>query len=48
MKELCEVMVNTQTDLGRDVEETQHLIEEHEKFEKTAKVSLRFLTEPFS
>lgn len=39
MKELCDVMINTQTDLGRNEEETQHLLDEHQKFEKTANVS---------
>lgn len=38
LKELYDVMVNTLLDLGRSREETQHLIEEHDKFEKTAQV----------
>ena len=44
MKDLCEVMLNTQMDLGRNKEETSHLIEEHEKFENTAVVSIFVLS----
>ena len=39
LNELYDVMVNTQLDLGRSQEEIHNLIMEHDKFEKTAKVS---------